>query len=256
MPTQPLISISDSLVSELFSNTNRYKKVEIPIPEADYLDRFGRAFTKIPPFIYDTGNNVETIKKDLECKLAPTARDIGVTWPLYQCYVKTVISIFESLMMLSQVNRVRVSVRNWFAPGDLVWHVDRSMKDFAIRAIWPLGRNYGTSYTPVSNIDLAKYNAYMRRERPLLILLDRKVLDFDCKRSYKDIWRHRSVQVANMRFCRFPFIRNPNDIFEVAPNSLVLHQFEIVDELGGSFHCGTAENEATPGLQTVFNATS
>ncbi|HEY9779559.1 MAG TPA: hypothetical protein V6D09_05420 [Leptolyngbyaceae cyanobacterium] len=252
MPTHPLISISDSLVSELSNNTNPYRKVEIPILEAAYLDRFGRAFAQAPAFIYDTGHNVDRIKRDLECTLAPIAHDIGVTGSL-QCYVKTVINIFEQIIMLSRVNRVHVSVRNWFAPGDLVWHVDRSMKDFAIRFIWPLGRNYGTRYTPVSNIDLDRYNAYMRRERPLLCMLDRKVLE--CKSSYREIWRHRPVQIADMHRCRFPFIRNPNNVVEVAPNSLVLHQFETINDLG-SFHCGAAENEATPGLQTVFTATS
>lgn len=58
--------------------------------------------------------------------------------------------------------RMLVSMRNWFAPGDLVWHVDRSARAAAYRILWPLGRAAGMRVTPRENLAPSIYACWRR----------------------------------------------------------------------------------------------
>lgn len=149
--------------------------------------------------------------------------------------------------------RLLVSVRNWFAPGDMVWHVDRSRKPVALRILWPLGRAEGMRLTRSSNIDPRLYAAYMRREHPLLCRLDREVARTGA--GLKSLWAHRPLQVAAMTSGVYPFLLNSKSVWEVERNAISVHRIETPVS-AGTFHRSAWANRISPGLQIILTATS
>ena len=145
--------------------------------------------------------------------------------------------------------RAQTSIRTFFAPGDLVWHVDRVNERNAFRLVWPLGRPAGMYVTPASNIDSQLHLAYMRREHPLLCQLDTRVLraGVDVER----LWAHRPAQLAAMTSGRFPFIRDPDQVWQVQPNALSIHRVATPGH-SGTYHRSSWANRQSPGLQIVI----
>jgi hypothetical protein len=145
----------------------------------------------------------------------------------------------------------QVSIRTYFAPGDLVWHLDRVNEARAVRLLWPLGRAAGMRVTPADNIDPDLYRGYARREHPLLCQLDTRVL-----RTGGDVealWSHRPVQLAAMRSGRFPFLRDPEQLWAVRPDAASIHRIETPAQRG-AWHRSSWENRGAPGLQIVVTA--
>lgn len=154
---------------------------------------------------------------------------------------------------LAPGSRPQIALRTYFAPGDLVWHVDRVSERLAFRLLWPLGRPAGMRVTPAENIDEARYRAFMRREHPLLCRLDTQVL-----RAGGDIealWSHRPAQVAAMVSGRFPFLRDSARVGQIEANAISVHKVETPFQ-AGSFHCSSWANRGSPGLQIVITAAS
>ena len=146
-----------------------------------------------------------------------------------------------------------VSIRTYFAPGDLVWHVDRLHEPRAFRLLWPLGRPSGMRVTPAGNIDAGVHRAYMRREHPLLCQLDTRVL-----RTGGDVerlWAHRPAQLEAMASGRFPFLIEPEQEWEIAPHAASIHRVETWGQRG-TWHCSSWANRGSPGLQIVVTAAS
>ena len=144
-----------------------------------------------------------------------------------------------------------VAIRTYFAPGDLVWHVDRLNERSAVRLIWALGRPAGMRVTPADNIDHRRYSAYMRREYPLLGQLDTQVLRTGA--SVEALWAHRPVQVAAMTSGRFPFVLEPEKEWEIHPAAVSVHRVETPGG-PGTYHRSSWANRNSPGLQIVITA--
>jgi hypothetical protein len=147
----------------------------------------------------------------------------------------------------------QVSLRTYFAPGDLVWHVDRVAERRAFRLLWPLGRPAGMRLTPQANIDPEIYAAYMRREHPLLCQLDTKVLRTGA--AVETLWAHRPAQLSAMIGGRFPFILDPAREWAVEPGAISIHRVETPIQTG-SYHRSSWANRGQPGLQIVITASS
>ncbi len=152
---------------------------------------------------------------------------------------------------LNNGGRVVVSLRNWFAAGDLVWHVDRSARGGALRLLWPLNRKAGMYVTTQDNIDPELYRAYMSREHPLLCRLDRAL--FDSGESLERLWRHRPRQVQAMRSGIYPFLRQHSHVWQLDPHAIGVHRFET-PTTGGTYHRSTWENRDSPGLQVIMTS--
>lgn len=147
--------------------------------------------------------------------------------------------------------RPSIAIRTYFAPGDLVWHVDRVSEATAFRLVWPIGRPAGMRVTPADNVDAAIHAAYMRREHPLLGQLDTRVL-----REGGDvaaIWAHRPVQLAAMISGQFPFLIDPAREVEVTPGAASIHLVETPAH-SGTYHRSSWANRHSPGLQVVITA--
>ncbi len=145
--------------------------------------------------------------------------------------------------------RPAISIRTSFAPGDLVWHVDRVRAHDAFRLVWPLGRPAGMQLTPRSNIDVGGYRQFMRREYPLLTRLDTRAL-----RSAippERLWAHRPAELQAMRDGDFPFVRDTSQIVSISPGAASLHRVETPN-LPGAFHRSDWANRHQPGFQIVM----
>lgn len=147
--------------------------------------------------------------------------------------------------------RPAVSIRTCFAPGDLVWHVDRVSDRTAFRLLWPIGRPAGMRVTPAGNVDAALHRAYMRREHPLLCRLDTRVLRTGA--AVEALWAHRPAQLAAMISGEFPFLRDRAQEFEITPGALSIHRVETPQQ-SGAWHRSSWDNRAAPGLQIVITA--
>lgn len=145
--------------------------------------------------------------------------------------------------------RPQTSIRTFFAPGDLVWHVDRVNERTAFRLVWPIGRPAGMYVTRVGNIDPPMHLAYMRREHPLLCQLDTRVLNAGV--DVERLWAHRPAQLAAMTSGRFPFVRDPQQQWQVQPNAISIHRVQTPAQQG-TFHRSSWANRAAPGLQIVI----
>lgn len=149
--------------------------------------------------------------------------------------------------------RAAVALRAYFAPGDLVWHVDRVNAARAYRLVWPLGRPAGMRVTPRDNIDVDMFHAYMRREHALLGRLDTRIL-----RSGGDVetlWAHRPAQLNAMISGDFPFLRDADRACEVTPGAASIHRVQTPAQ-PGAWHRSSWANRNAPGLQILITATS
>jgi hypothetical protein len=149
--------------------------------------------------------------------------------------------------------RPSISIRTYFAPGDLVWHVDRVNERTAFRVLWPLGRPCGMRVTPAENIDERLHRAYMRREHSLLCQLDTRVLRTGA--DVEALWAHRPMQLAAMISGRFPFLLDPDRESEIAPGAASIHRIRTPAK-PGTYHRSSWENRKAPGLQIVITAAS
>ncbi|HEY0623237.1 hypothetical protein [Sphingomonas sp.] len=147
--------------------------------------------------------------------------------------------------------RPAIAIRTYFAPGDLVWHVDRVNERTAFRLLWPIGRPAGMRLTPAGNIDAALHRAYMRREHPLLCRLDTRVMRTGA--AVEALWAHRPAQLAAMVSGAFPFLRDPGQEWEVTPGAASIHRVETPVQ-PGSWHRSSWSNRAVPGFQIVITA--
>lgn len=147
----------------------------------------------------------------------------------------------------------QTAIRTYFAPGDLVWHVDRVNERSALRLVWPIGRSAGMAVTPSDNVDGETYLAYMRREHPLLCQLDTRVLRTG--RDVEQLWAHRPTQLEAMKSGAFPFIRDPTRVAQVEPNAISIHRIETPAQRG-TYHRSSWVNRDQPGLQIVITATA
>lgn len=149
--------------------------------------------------------------------------------------------------------RPAVAIRTYFAPGDLVWHVDRVIERTAFRLLWPIGRPAGMCVTPAANVDTPLHRAYMRREHPLLGRLDTRVMRTGA--AVEALWAHRPAQLAAMVSGEFPFIRDPARIRAVTPGAASIHRVETPAQ-PGTFHRSSWANRTSPGFQIVITAAS
>lgn len=147
--------------------------------------------------------------------------------------------------------RPQTAIRTYFAPGDLVWHLDRQSERTAFRLLWPIGRVAGMSVTPANNIDERRYLAYMRHEHPLLCQLDTKVLRTGA--PVEHLWAHRPRELEMMKSGRFPFIIDPERIWQFDPNAITIHRVDTPAH-PGTYHRSSWANRYSPGLQIVITA--
>lgn len=144
-----------------------------------------------------------------------------------------------------------IAIRTYFAPGDLVWHVDRVNERAAFRLLWPIGRPAGMRVTPAANIDAERHRAYMRREHPLLGRLDTRVMRSGG--SVETLWAHRPAQLSAMASGAFPFIRDSAAEWEVTPGAASIHRVETPAQ-PGTWHRSSWGNRTAPGFQIVITA--
>lgn len=149
--------------------------------------------------------------------------------------------------------RPSIAIRTSFAPGDLVWHVDRVQEARAVRLLWPIGRPAGMRLTPAANIDAGIYRAYMRREFPLLCQMDTRVLRTGA--PVEALWAHRPAQLAAMTSGSFPFLLDREQEVEVTPGAASIHRVEGPAQ-PGAWHRSSWSNRHAPGLQIVITAAS
>lgn len=147
--------------------------------------------------------------------------------------------------------RPAIAIRTYFAPGDLVWHVDRVNEAAAFRLVWPLGRPAGMRVTPADNIDGEIYHAYMRREFPLLGRTDTQVMRTGA--PIEALWAHRPAQLAAMMSGSFPFLIDPDREVEVTPGAASIHRVATPAQRG-AWHRSSWANRQAPGLQIVITA--
>lgn len=146
-----------------------------------------------------------------------------------------------------------VAIRTYFAPGDLVWHLDRMAEPAAFRLVWPMGRPAGMRVTPASNIDEKRYRAFMRREHALLGRLDTRVLRTG--EDVRSLWAHRPRQLEALVSGQFPFVIDPEHHWEIRPGAASIHRVQTPAQQG-TFHRSSWANHASPGLQIVITAVS
>lgn len=144
-----------------------------------------------------------------------------------------------------------VAIRTYFAPGDLVWHVDRVGEACAYRMVWPIGRPAGMRVTSTGNIDAEAYRAFMRREYPLLCRLDTRVMRSGA--PVESLWAHRPAQLAAMVSGDFPFVADRAREIEVTPGAASIHRVQTPVQ-SGAWHRSSWANRQAPGLQIVITA--
>jgi hypothetical protein len=146
-----------------------------------------------------------------------------------------------------------VAIRTYFAPGDLVWHLDRVADASAFRLVWPLGRPAGMRVTSADNIDEGRYRAFMRREHALLGRLDTRVLRTG--EDVRSVWAHRPRQLEALISGQFPFLIEAERHWEIRPGAASIHRIQATAQQG-TYHRSSWENHASPGLQVVVTAVS
>ncbi|MCX8474547.1 MAG: hypothetical protein MT490_02010 [Sphingomonas sp.] len=146
-----------------------------------------------------------------------------------------------------------IAIRTYFAPGDLVWHVDRVNERTAFRLVWPIGRPAGMRVTRADNIDPDVYRAFMRREYPQLCRLDTRVMRTG--EPVERLWAHRPAQLEAMASGRFPFLRDPGLEWEITPGAASIHRVQTPGQ-PGTWHRSSWANRHAPGLQVVITAAS
>lgn len=147
----------------------------------------------------------------------------------------------------------QVAIRTYFAPGDLVWHLDRLDGSASYRLVWPIGRPAGMCVTPADNIDTDLFRAYMRREHALLCRMDTRVMRSGA--AVERLWAHRPAQLEAMKAGHFPFLRDPRRLQQVSPGAASIHRVETPSQ-AGTYHRSSWANRASPGFQLVITATA
>lgn len=147
--------------------------------------------------------------------------------------------------------RPTISIRTYFAPGDLVWHVDRVAGADAFRLVWPIGRPAGMQVTPAASIDATLYRAFMRREFPLLCAMDSQVARTGV--PIEQLWAHRPAQLEAMRTGRFAFLRDHALVRAVPAGAASIHRDETPAR-EGAYHRSSWANRDAPGFQIVITA--
>jgi hypothetical protein len=237
-------------LADLFAQ-NRVEAVEIPRPQlADTgYASLVRSLTALPRFMCDFSQTPADVAFPMLCR-----RFLGDDAPLMEMQ-----RLLEDLARIETIardfcgDRLLISVRNWFAPGDLVWHVDRSARNAAYRILWPLERTEGMRITPRDNLDRDLYAAFMRREHPLLCRLDRDIAASGG--GLEALWRHRPRQVRAMIEDDFPFVRDRDRVGAVGASSISIHRIET-PRMPGTFHRSAWANRMTPGLQIIITVTT
>lgn len=162
-------------------------------------------------------------------------------------------SIADAARTMAGGDRFLTSMRNWFAPGDLVWHVDRSFASRALRVLWPMGRVEGMHVTVSENIDSSVYAAFMRREHPILCKLDRIVADTGA--PLEQVWRHRPAQVELLASGAYPYLKDPDRVRRIKPDAISIHRIDTPG-VEGTYHRSGWNNRTAPGLQIIMTATT
>jgi hypothetical protein len=139
------------------------------------------------------------------------------------------------------------SVRNFFCPGDTLWHTDEVDGRSAFRLLWPLGRPAGMQYTPFENVDIAKYRYHMARMLPFVQKLDAAAFATGIK---TDEYLAGKPALLN-QFHRRAFLKDPDLFASVPHNHASLHRVETPRQRG-TFHANNFSNETQPGLQLIF----
>jgi hypothetical protein len=146
-----------------------------------------------------------------------------------------------------------VAIRTYFAPGDLVWHLDRMGGSRAFRLVWPIGRPAGMRVTPADNIDEGRYRAFMRREHALLGRLDTRVMRTG--EDVRSLWSHRPRQLGELISGQSPFLIDPERHSEIGQGAASIHRVQTPAQQG-TYHRSSWENHASPGLQIVVTTVS
>lgn len=192
-------------------------------------------------------------------RLEPLEALISVTETLFrrgrfelECHAmaQDIHTLAGTISALTQT-RPTISLRTYFAPGDLVWHVDRVDEADAYRLVWPIGRPAGMLLTPENNVDPAIYHGYMRREHTLLGRLDTNVLKSG--RPVEELWAHRPAQLDALQTGNFPFVHNPANVTQVNTGAASIHRVQTPRH-AGSIHRSSWQNRHTPGVQIVITA--
>lgn len=168
---------------------------------------------------------------------------------------ETLLARLERLLVFaSQLlpgGELKLAMRNFFVPADLLWHHDLSYADRSIRLLWPLGRAGGLRVVPVSNVDEAMHATFYGRERPLVQRLDRQHLATG--RPLYELWRHRPVQLSQLLTGHYPFIRHRDRIFTLQTDAISIHRV-LARTHAGTLHATSAANQRAPGLQVVITS--
>lgn len=161
------------------------------------------------------------------------------------------IAVLAGLMGELVGARAAVALRSFFAPGDLVWHVDRVHEARALRLLWPIGRPGGMRVTPRANIDVDMFHMFHHREHALLGRLDTRVMR--AGGDVEPLWAHRPAQLEAMKTGRFPFVIDPDRVLEVTPGAASIHRVQTPAQ-PGTYHRSSWANRHAPGLQIVITA--
>lgn len=147
--------------------------------------------------------------------------------------------------------RPGVSIRTYFAPGDLVWHLDRVGEAAAFRLLWAIGRPAGMWVTPAAGIDADIHRAFMHREHALLGRLDTAVAASGA--DFRTLWAHRPKQVRAMIEGDFSFLKSRAGQRQVAAGAVSIHRVATPQQ-SGTYHRSDWANHARAGLQIVVTA--
>lgn len=227
-------------------------EIEPPPARLSRYQELARRVVDMPRFMLDLGGSWAQIHGALHAKLAPVCRARSVLADL-SGLLEDIGRVLTWASSLAHARRTLVSVRNWFAPGDLVWHVDRSRRSRALRILWPIGRIAGIHVTSRASIDPVLYRAWMVREHPLLCRLDRMV--FETHLPLERLWSHRPRQLRAMVSDDYPFMLDPQARRALRPHAISVHRIETPWH-PGTWHRSAFENCHAPGLQLIMTVTT
>ncbi len=244
-------SITNFDITDISTNQSKYDIYIFDTSEL-HLEKYSELIDLIinsKPFMFDFGGNIKNIKANLINKLYEL--ELKIHADKINLFIDDVLCLFNILNIILPDARLTGSLRNWFAPGDTAIHVDRTNDNYAFRLLWAIGRKSGMLFTSSDNINRTLYEAYMKREHPILCKLDRVI--FLEKKTLAEAWQHRPNQVQELENSNFPYIINKDLIYEVPLNSLSIHYFESYYNRG-TYHGNSTKNSNSPGLQIILSA--
>lgn len=228
-----------------------HEAIEIPAPPlaaAPYRDVVRRLYAQ-PAFSEIFGSAATPAPLVTAMERYVRARTADVVTP----FLARLESLLDFTARLLPGGELKLAMRNFFVPADLLWHHDLTYADRSVRLLWPLGRAGGLRVVPPSNVDAALHATIYARERPLVQRLDRRLLA--TKRPLAELWRHRPVQLEQLLTGRYPFIRDPRRVFTLATDAISIHRVQARRH-DGTLHATSAANVRSPGLQIVITARS